>query len=312
MPAVVGGRDLQRARDAARETGAAGAVNVDLDQAGLGLGADSEFAAVIALAPDHALHGLRYAQDHGIAYASGSTWLAEAGAELALFAHRPTIPVLLASHWWGGSAMFLALRGARRFESLHTIRIGAVIDEHDATGPAAVADMERSEGASTALALEHGHRVWLAGEGAKRQVRSVDGRVLDADAYAPLDIVSLQAATEAANIRFDLATSTSSSRLRGGPVAAEVVVELEGESGGRFHASRSTLEFPGGQASLTGLSVAMSLPAIVGLDGHTAAGPGVFLPELLSETDWFLDQLVEAGATVREDHLSQDARTRMP
>ncbi|MFD3488485.1 saccharopine dehydrogenase [Streptomyces sp. NPDC058665] len=301
VPVLVGGRNIQRAHEAARETGATGAVAIDLDRAGIGLDDSSDVSAVIALAPDHALHGLRYAQDQGIPYVSGSTWLAEAGAEMALFAHRPTVPVVLASHWYGGSAMFLALRGAEEFDTLRTIRIGSVLDEQDATGPAATEDMERSEGSAAALALEHGRRVWLAGDAAKGKVQAIDGRVLDADAYAPLDIVSLHAATQADSIRFDLAVSTSSSRRRGGPIAAEVTVELEGEADGRPHESRTTLEFAGGQASLTGLSVVLALPAVLGLDGRTPAQPGIHLPELLSGTDWFLGQLRDAGATIHEN-----------
>lgn len=299
VPTLVGGRDLRRARDSAREAGATGAVAIDLDRAGIGLdGYDP--SAVIVFAPDHALHGMRYAQDRGIPYVSGSTWLAEAGAEMALYAHRPNVPVLLASHWWGGAAMFLALRDAKRFDQLRTIRIGAVVDERDSTGPAAIEDMARSgEGATTALALEHGHRVWLAGDTARGRVQAIDGRTLDTEAYAPLDIASLHAATGASSIRFDLAIGTSSSRLRGGPIAAEVIVELEGDVGGVPRVSRSTLEFPGGQASITALSVTLSLPALLGLDGRTPAQPGIYLPELLSDTDWFLGELAAAGAVLR-------------
>ncbi|WP_249998472.1 hypothetical protein [Actinoplanes sp. M2I2] len=298
VPAVVGGRDPRRAQEAARATGAAGAVTIDLDRAGLGL--DGDFSAVIATAPDHALHGLRFAQDRGIPYVSVSTWLAEAGAELALFAHRPTVPVVLAAHWWTGAAMFLALHGAQRFDTLHTIRIGALFDDQDSSGPAAIEDMRRSEGSATAFAFENGRRGWLTGDAARGRLRTIDGRVLDADAYGPLDIVSLYAATGAADIRFDLAVGASSSRRRGGPVTAEAVVELEGEAEGERRTWRSTLEFPGGQASLTGLGLALTLPAVLGLDGHTPVPPGIHLPELLIDPDLFLSRLTEAGAKIDE------------
>lgn len=300
VPAIAAGRDLKRAQEAARDTRATAAVTIDLDRPGIGLDGDIDVAAVIALAPDHGLNGLRYAQDKGIPYLSGSTWLAEAGSEMALFAHRPVVPVVLASHWWGGAATLLALHESAQFDRVHAIRIGAVVDDQDATGPAAIEDMKRSEGSAAALAFEHGRRVWLIGDAAKGTVQAIDGRVLATDAYAPLDIVSLHAATAASSIRFDLAVDVSSSRRRGGPIAAEVIVELEGEANGESKCSRSTLEFPGGQASLTGLSVVLALPAVLGLDGHTPALPGIHLPELLSDTAWFLRQLVDAGATLDE------------
>lgn len=297
-PAIVGGRDLRRAHETARQTGAAGAVALDLDRAGLGLG-EIDVAAVVATAPDHALHGLRYARDRGVPYLSASTWLTESGAEMAHVAHRPTVPVALAGHWWGGSATHLALHGAGSFGTVRAIRVGSVVDDQDATGPAAVEDMGR--GAGSAFAIARGRRAWLTGDDAKGRVRAADGRELDADPYALLDIVSLHAATGADDIRFDLAVGTSSSRRRGGPIAAEVAVEIEGERDGRPHSSRHTLEFPGGQASLTGLSIVLSLPALLGLDGRDPVPPGLYLPELLSDTGWFLGRLTDAGATITED-----------
>lgn len=298
VPTLVGGRDLRRARAVAEQLGATGAVTVDFDRTGIGY--DGEVSALVSLAPDHALNGLRFAQDQGIPYVTGSTWLSEAGAELAVFAHRPTIPVLLASHWWGGSATFLALRAADAFDTVRSVRIGAVVDSEDETGPAAIADMQRSDGSAAILAIKGGQRVWLSGTTARSEFRAADDRLLNADAYAPLDIASLLASTKATDIRFDLATDVSSSRRRGGPIAAELVVEVEGDSGGETKLARSTLEFPGGQASITGLSVAISLTPLLGIGEHAPSRPGLYLPELLSDYEHFIAQLSGAGASISD------------
>jgi hypothetical protein len=253
VPVLVGGRNLQAASEVAQEAGAAQAVAIDLDKPRLGLDDDVAVAAVVMLAPEAGLKGLSYAQDLGVPYLNIGNGLIEVGPELALFAHRATAaPVVLASHWSAGAPLFLALNSAKGFESIQSIRIGVVLDEKDPAGPSSLEDIERTRVA--ALAFKGGRRVWLSGDSAKGKVETVDGRSLDANAYSPLDIISLHAATGASDVRFDLVTDESSSRRRGGEAAAEIVVEIEGEANGLTKRSRSTMEFKHGQASLTGLS----------------------------------------------------------
>jgi hypothetical protein len=60
------------------------------------------------------------------------------------------------------------------------------------------------------------------------------------------------------------------------------------------------LEFKYGTASLTGLSVVLSLASVLGND-RDPARPRLYLPELLSDPNWFLDELRSAGAIISED-----------
>lgn len=303
IPVLVGGRNLQAASEVAQEVGAAKAVAIDLDQPRLRLDDDTAIAAVVMLAPEAGLKGLSYAQDLGIPYLNINAALTEIGPELALFAHRATAaPVVLASHWMAGAATFLALNSAKGFEIVRSIRLGAIVDEQDSVGPAAIEDMERVHGAApAALVFEGGRRVWLSGDAAKSKVESVDDRSLDATAFSTFDTASLHVATGAADVRFDLVNGESSSRRRGGEAATEIIVEIEGESEGRSKRSRSMLEFKHGTASLTGLSVVLSLASVLGLNDRSPARPGLYLPELLSDAKWFLDELCSAGATIHED-----------
>lgn len=300
---LIGGRNLQAANEVAQEVGAAEAAIIDIDQPRLGLGDDVAVAAVVMLAPEAGLKGVSYAQDLGVPYLNINAAVAEIGPELAIFAHRATAaPVVLASHWMAGAATFLALNSAKDFESVRSIRLGAIVDEKDPVGPAALEDMERvHEAAPAALVFEGGRRVWLSGDAAKGNFESVDGRSLDATAFSTFDTVSLYAATGSPDVRFDLVNGESSSRRRGGEAGTEIVVEIEGEADGRAKRSRSMLEFKDGTASLTGLSVALSLTSVLGLNGRSPARPGLYLPELLSETKWFLDELRSAGATIYKD-----------
>ena len=297
---LIGGRNLQAAGEVAQEVDAAEAVVIDLDKHHLGLGDDVTVAAVVMLAPEAGLRGLSYAQDLGVPYLNINAAVTESGPELAMFAHRATsAPVVLASHWMAGAAMFLALNSAKGFDSVQSIKLGAMVDEQDPVGPAALEDMERVHGmAPPALVFEGGRRVWLSGDAAKGKIELIDGRSLDATAFSTFDTVSLYAATGAPDIRFDLLNGESSSRRRGGEAAHEIVVEIEGEADGRMTRSRSTLEFKQGTASLTGLSIVLSLASVLGLGDRAPASPGLYLPELLSDPEWFLDKLRSVGANI--------------
>lgn len=303
VPVLVAGRNLQAAGEVAREVGAAQAVAIDLDKPRLGLDDGVALGAVVMLAPDDGLKGLSYAQDLGIPYLNIGNGLVEVGPELALFAHRATAaPVVLASQWAAGAAVFLALDSAKGFEQVRSITIGVVLDEKDAAGPLALEDLKRlSEVAPAALVFKGGRRTWLSGDDIKGKIKAIDGRALEANAYSPFDIISLYAATGAPDIRLYLTSDESSSRRRGDEVAAEIIVDIEGEANGQPKRSRSTLEFKHGQASLTGLSVVLSLAAVLGLDGGSPARAGLYMPELLGEAKWFMDELRKAGAVIHED-----------
>lgn len=303
LPIMVGGRNMENAAALAKEVGTAQAVSIDLNKPDLGLAPDACVSAVMMMTPDDGLKALSFAQDMRIPYLSIGNWLVEVGAEMAHFARRPDAsPVVLSSHWHGGPAVFLALATARGLDTVQSIKVGAIVDPLDPTGPAAIADMEQAgEDAAGALAFEGGRRVWLSGNSALRTIQTIDGRSVQASAFAPYDIVSLHAATGAQDVRFDLATDTSSSRLRGGNTATEHILEIEGEVGGSPRRRRSTIEFTQGQAALTGLSAVLSLSTVLGLEGRPPTPPGLYFPELLMDVDWFLDELVQAGATVVVD-----------
>lgn len=300
IPILVGGRDLTKARKLAETIGSAEAVSVNTNEPDLGLSRQHALAAVVMMVPDDGLHGLVMAQELGIAYLSIGNWLAEVGAEMAHFMRRPQAsPIVLSSHWHGGTAVCLASLLAAGMDRVRSIRISATVDERDATGPAAIADMDRgSDGGTGILAFRNGSRVWLSGDTTKRVVEAVDGRKLTATAFAPYDVVSLHAITQARDIRFDIASGVSSSRLRGGDIGTELVVEVEGDIGGEFRTRRSTLEFTRGQATLTAISVVLTLTTLLGLEDRPPAAPALYFPEHLINAEVFLAGLVYEGARV--------------
>ncbi len=232
LPLAIGGRDLSRAQAVASEVGGATGVRVDLDRADLGLNDKDAFSAVVIFVKDERLTSMRYAQGRGIPYISLSSGTFEIGPEVAQYIHAPDkAPILLASHWLAGAAIFPVLEALSSYETVDAIRIGVLLDEEDMGGPAALADYNRITGnAPASLTVKDGKLHWASGQEASARYKSVDGVELDAAAYSPFDVMALATRTGAREIRLDLAYSVSASRRRGEPFSTEITLEIEGQS----------------------------------------------------------------------------------
>ena len=166
LPLAIGGRDLEKAEAVAREIGGATGIKVDLDRPDLGLSGGEAFSAVAVFVKDDRLSSMRYAQHHRIPYISISSGTFEIGPEVAQYIHAPDrAPILLASHWLAGAAIFPVLAFAKDFQRIDAIRIGVLLDEQDMGGPAALADYNRITGAApAALTVKDGRMHWAGGD----------------------------------------------------------------------------------------------------------------------------------------------------
>lgn len=305
LPIAIAGRDLAKAAKVAAEVGRAEAVRVDLARADLGLGDEARYGAVVVFVKDDTLNTLKYAQRHGLPYVSTSSGSFEIAPEVARHLRHPgRSPILLASHWLAGTATLPALHFARDFRRLDRIVISALLDEQDMGGPAAAADYERLTTAAAAQILDQGRWRWVRGEEAATTFASVDGTVVEAAAYSPMDVVSLAAATDAHSIRLDMALGESASRRRGEAFSTEIVIELEGERHDGTHArTRHELVHPQGQAPMTALGIALGVERLLGLAGGEAVAPGLYTPDLLIDPAYQLAQLQAFGVQVAQRPL---------
>jgi hypothetical protein len=299
LPLTIAGRNIERAQRVADELGGATAVTVDLGRSDLGLPADSSHSAVVAAIWDDHLHGLRYAQQRGAAYLSISSGLVDVAPEVVAGAQQASAsPILLASHFTAGIGVLAALHVAREFDRVDSIRIGALLDELDAGGPAGMKDLERLYTASSAgLRRLDGVFTWLAASDAQAEVRASDGTVLPAQSVPILDVPSLAFATGAPNVRFDYALGESTGRRRGGAPSLEMRIDIEGAdaAGAPIHVSRY-LVHPDGQRPLTSLGVALGVERLIGLRGEPAR-PGIHTPESLIDPSYAVERLTELGAS---------------
>lgn len=302
LPITIGGRDLTRADAVAKEVGGADAVRVDLERRDLGQSEGRAYGAVVMFLKDDTLNSLKYAQDKGLPYVSISTGVFEVGPEVGHYVHRPTsAPILMDSNWLAGAATLPALHFAREFQTLDSIELAAVLDEQDLGGPAAYADFERlTKAAPSVLLLQDGKWRWVSGEEATRTFIGVDGSKLQGQAYSPLDVLSLSAATDARSIRFDLVVGESAARRRGEPFSTEIIIELTGRKhDGTQGRVRHEIVHPSGQAPVTALGVAVAVERLLGLAGGPPVAPGLYLPHVLIDPAYMVRRLEEFGARIR-------------
>ena len=304
---LIGGRNLTKAQQVAADIGGAEGVAVDLDAEDLGLGelglGNRPLGAVAIFLKDDRLAALRFAQARGAAHIGISTGTFEIAPEVSAFIQNPNAaPVVLGSEWLAGAAVLATLHLARKFAHVTDIAIDAVLDEEDVGGPAADLDFQRlTEVAPAALTRRGGKFYWRSGDESYAVIHAVDGEAMAGFAYSPFDITALAAVTDAQNIQFNVAVGKSSSRRRGEPMSAEIVITLSGESvegGGRRE--RHALVHPQGQALLTGLGVTMMLERLTGLDDKPAPTAGLYFPEQLIDPAAYLRRLEAIGGTLTQ------------
>ncbi|MGY6653740.1 saccharopine dehydrogenase [Amycolatopsis sp. TRM77291] len=297
LPLTIAGRNPERARKVAGELGGANAVTVDLARGDLGLPAGREYAAVVATLWDSRLNGLRFAQDHGVPYVSLSSGMIDIAPEVTAAVQRPAAaPVLMASHWAAGVITLTALAWAEEFARVDTIRIGAILDENDAGGPAGLADLERwAKVTSAGYARRDGVFAWSGAADSRVGLRSLDGTTVTGQTIPILDVTSLAFATGAPDVEFAFAVGESAGTRRGDGPSVEVRIDLEGTgpAGAPLSVSRY-LAHPRGQRPLTSLGLAMGIERLLGLRGE-AVPPGFYTPETLLEPAHVVERLADAG-----------------
>lgn len=300
VPLLIGGRDLDKAQRTAREIGHAEAVTVDLAAADLGLG-KRPISAVAIYFTDTSTAALTFALARKVPYISISPALYEIGPEIAAYMHEPdAAPVVLGTEWLVGATTIPTLAFAKSFSRIDTIRLGAVLDEQDAGGPASFDDLERQTQAIPAVQVRrNGAWIWRTGDDLKTTFRAADGVEMEASALSPHDVVALATATAAANVEFNLAIGVSSSRRRGEPMSTEILVELAGaDHAGQTLRTRHAVIHSEGQMPLTGLGVALLLERLLGLDGGPSTPPGLYFPYQVLDSRHYFDRFHQAGGKI--------------
>ena len=302
VPLLIGGRNFARAQQAAEELGGAQAVVIDTAADDLGLG-DCKISAVVMFYMDHTLAGLRYAQKCGVPHLSISSGVFEIAPEIATYMHRPDASaIVLGYEWMVGATTVSTLHIAKAFGRVTDITINALVDEQDTGGPTVAADFEHlNRMLPAALTRSDDAYIWREGDDANVSFHALDGAQIEANGFSSIDVTGLAAATGASNVQFNLAIGVSSTRRQGKAMSTEIIIELAGEDlQGKPLRTRHAVFHPAGAAALTGLSVAMILERLLGLDGLPAQRPGLYFPYQLLDAAQYLKRLGQEGGELRE------------
>lgn len=299
-PLLIGGRNVEKAREAAASIGNAEGVKIDLAAADLGLG-KRPVSAVAIYFTDTTTAALRFAQRQRVPYISISPALHEVGPEVAAYMHQPTAaPIVLGTEWLVGATTVPTLEFVRSFQRVDTIRLGAVLGEQDATGPAGLDDLERQTQTLPAIqARRDGIWIWRQGDDLKAELQTLDGTMLPAMALSPHDVVALATETSASNVEFNLAVRQDADHSHGEPMSAEILIELHGiDIAGQPLRTRHAVVHPDGQMPLTGLGIALLIERLLGFDGKPATPPGLYFPYQLLEPEGYLARFKQAGGKI--------------
>lgn len=89
-------------------------------------------------------------------------------------------------------------------------------------------------------------------------------------------------------------------------MSTEILIELAGEDQkGKPLRTRHAVVHPAGAAPLKGLSVAMILERLLGLDGQPPTAPGLYFPYQLLDAAAYLQRLKQEGGELRELQVHQ-------
>ena len=297
---LIGGRDLEKAKQVAAEVGNAQGVAIDVAAVDLGLG-DRPIGAIAAFFTDSSLGGLHFAQARGIPHIGISTALHAIGPEVAAYVSKPKASaIVLGTEWLVGAATVPAFRFAADFSRIDDINIGALVDEQDIGGPEQGLDHDRAVSVRPpALSRRDGDYLWRAGDEAFGSFHTADGTHMDGMTMSLVDVVGLAEETGAANVQLNLAVGVSSTRRRGEAVSTEIIIEIAGaDHGGQPLRTRHAVIFPGGQLPLTGLGTALVVERLAGLDGGAPTPPGLYFPYQLLEPETYFARLKQAGGQI--------------
>ncbi|MFB4391827.1 MULTISPECIES: NAD(P)-dependent oxidoreductase [unclassified Pseudomonas] len=302
IPLLLASRDIDKAHKAAEEVGNAQGVVIDTSADDLGLG-DQPVSAVLVLYMDHTLASLRFSQARGIPHLSISSGVFEIAPQIAQYMHKPNrSAIVLGYEWMVGATTVATLHIAKAYRKVHDIRIHALVDDQDTGGPTVATDFEHlNKMLPAALTRQDNAFIWREGEEAKVSFCAVDGTEIDANGFSSIDVTGLAAATDSENVQFNMAIAVSSTRRSGLPMSTEILIELAGEgANGEPMASRHALIHPAGAAALTGLSIAMLLERLIGLDGQPLPVAGLYFPYQLLDAATYLKRLGKEGGELRE------------
>ncbi|MEQ9146023.1 MAG: hypothetical protein RLO08_16870 [Parvibaculaceae bacterium] len=290
---VLAGRNPESAEPLAAEINAT-TLRLDSDDPDAALATLGAVNAMITALPDPRDRLLRYALRNRIAHFSITRSTRDMAALASLAASEGiTAPLVPLAHWQAGLLSMAALDLVQGMDQVERFTLSAVYDMADPVGPMTLADADGFMG--EALQRRGGNWQWVKAEEEKAS-RKLGGRDIELAPVSVLDVTGLAAATDAADIRFDLAIDTSHGTAKGAPASHDMWVEAAGQAQGKPETRTRLVSDPKGQAHLTGLGAALVVHHT--LQAGSSLAPGLYAPEKLLDPATAMTEMAARGIEI--------------
>lgn len=284
---ILAGRNPQSGDTLAKELGNARTVYLDLNH----LPSQKELQLenvdlIVSALQDPADHLIHLAIKHQIAHIGITKLVDEIGPVVfASLQAPPKRPIILLGHNEAGITSLITLESAKEFTTVESIEIAAIYDNLDPVGPMTSSDIGSEGLTARALIRKKGQWTWVDPQNHKREIY-MQSKKMEGFPMGLLDVTSLGAMTNAANIRWDFVQGESKGTKSGRNASHEVYIDIKGISkSGEQTQRRTIISDPNGQAHLIALGVVIIIERILGFNGQPFAHGGLQLPEMIISPD---------------------------
>lgn len=290
---ILSGRNPLKGEQLSNELKNAETAYVNLEE-GLDLSKLGNIDLIITAMQDRSNISREVAISKGIACITVSELADQISSTTFLSLQKPiTAPIVFAGHWQAGLLTLVVKYLAAKFDHITHIDMAGLYDEKDQVGPEVANDVNGFVG----QAMIRQDRQWLSvpAKDQSREICLYDGSLVTGYPLSTLDVPSIAAFTNAANIRFDFATGESLGSSRGLKASHDLYIDIEGMLlSGKKTKLRTIVSGRKGNSQLTAVGVFLIVEKILGLNGKnaTTAG-GLYLPETIVPVTDLMKRLKE-------------------
>jgi hypothetical protein len=298
---ILAGRNPQNGEALAKELNNAETAYVNLDE-GFNFSDYKRVDLIIIAMEDHYNILRETAILNGIACIAVTEVADEISPTAFLGLHKViSAPVVFAGHWQAGVLTLIAKHIAGKFKQVTLVNTAALYDERDPVGPLVESQVNGFIG--RALLRDAGRWQFVDAKEHGREIHLYDQTSATGYPMSTLDVPSIAAFTNAANIRFDFAVGKSIGSSQGIDASHDLYICVEGVLlSGETARLRTIVSGPKGSSHLTAIGVFLIAEAIFGLGGQLAPqSGGLYLPETIVSTDNIVSRLKEFGVNIIED-----------
>lgn len=298
---ILAGRNPQNGELLAKELTNAETAYINLEE-GFDLSKFRKIDLIISALRDHSNILRETAILNGIACITVSE-LADQISPTAFLSLHKTIaaPIVFAGHWQAGLLTLVVKQLAAKFSHITTVETAGLYDEKDPVGPL-VTD-EVTDFVGRALIRRDGNWLHVESKANTRLINLYDRKSAVGHPMGTLDVPSIAAFTDAANIRFDFIVGDSIGSNKGLEASHDLYIEIEGVLlSGEMKKIRTIVSGPRGNSHLTAVGVYLITERILGLNGQSEQKTGgLYLPETIVSEDNIIKHLSEFGINTLDD-----------